>query len=245
MTTRPPPREDPGSLASRLGVSPSAIKAWQRALDRRAPRTPGRQALGLGFVALALATLLWSRPAATAGCPDPSPALPANLTKFCPDTPAYAEDINQNFAQVVAWIEKFAGPVGQGIPTGWIKTANISPASDLDGGINGGHLQDGAVLGSHIKDGTITKAHVAPGTLPKSKVDATGAVVLRSTNVACSPFGHDLTLAPTCIAARCATGVDCTLPQVRYYGCDTTTCGACGVPAPISCNNAVVGSLLK
>lgn len=238
MTPRPPFSPPPGRR-----VSAADIEAWQRALTRRPSRASGRKLLALAFFSLAAASLLWSRTGATAGCPDPSPALPSPLTKFCPDTPAYAEDMNQNFAQLTSWLTKFAGAVGSPIEANWVKSNNIQPAA-----INTTHLADNAVQGTHIKDGSINGAKLVEGTVTKDKLNLpapSNITTFRRWNPACSIYTANQAVQdlPTCPAAPCP-GAVCPNGQQHFYQCDTTNCSSSCSSIPPSCTNPIAGYLI-
>lgn len=233
----------------RPGTSAADIAAWRRVLDHRSPRAPGRKLLAFAFLSLAAASLLWTGVAATAGCPDPIPALPSPLTKFCPDTPAYAEDMNQNFAQLASWLAKFAGPVGGDIDDGWLKSANIHAMA-----IQTKHITPGSVTGANIKNGSIRNNHITAGTLTKSKLSLappTSTTTLRKINPACLgnvtfaaiSLADRLGDTDTCAAVSCS-GASCPSGQNRYYQCGTFNCGACSSSAPV-CTNPLVGYLVQ
>lgn len=224
-------------LAAQLQVSPSEVAAWQKALDARAPRRPlGRKAMLAALVALVAVSALWSRTGATAGCPDPVPPLPAGMTKFCPDTPAVAQDVNQNFASLVAWLEKCAGGVGGigaaalPIPSDHIKSANIQ-----DKAVSGAHFANSAVTIVDIQDGSLQSKHVTDGSIAKAKIDVSaGTTPLYLSDPACSGGREQwVSTESECRSAPCPNTLPCAPGFMPYYKCGGTFCdvSVC-LPAP-------------
>jgi hypothetical protein len=151
--------------------------------------------------------------------------------------------MNQNFAQLISWLTKFAGTVGSPIEAGWVKSTNIQPAA-----VNTTHLADNAVQGTHIKNGSINETKLVAGTIAKNKLNLpapTNNTTFRRMNPACSIYtaNHVVQGQDTCPAAICP-GAPCPNVQQHFYQCDTTNCSSSCSPTPPNCTNPIAGYLI-
>lgn len=97
-------------LAARRGVTEAEVVAARDAFlvgveSRKAP-----SAL-LAIVVAVVVSVVATRAAAAGTC---AQTLPAPLATMCSDEPATAADVNNNFGQVVRWVEEKTGPIGDG-----------------------------------------------------------------------------------------------------------------------------------
>lgn len=97
-------------LAARRGVTEAEVVAARDAFlvgveSRRSP-----SAL-MAVVVAVVVSVVATRAAAAGTC---AQTLPAPLATMCSDEPATAADVNNNFGQVVRWVEEKTGPVGDG-----------------------------------------------------------------------------------------------------------------------------------
>lgn len=118
------------AAAETLGVSEIACEAGleayrvHRALQARTWARVGKGVV-LATLTVAGASVWWSPPAwAQAAC---TQTLPAPLVTFCPDTPALASEVNDNFAGVVGFITSKVGAVASpDVTTRDISARNIT-----------------------------------------------------------------------------------------------------------------------
>lgn len=97
-------------LAARRGVTEAEVVAARDAFlvgveSRRSP-----SAL-MAVVVAVVVSVVATRAAAAGTC---AQTLPAPLATMCSDEPATAADVNNNFGQVVRWVEEKTGPIGDG-----------------------------------------------------------------------------------------------------------------------------------
>lgn len=167
------------------------------------------------------ALVLGSSAFASGTCARPMSFL-ANWTglhHFCPDEPALAVEMNDNFVTVVRWIEQKVGPVGTSTLT--LSGTPVNSATIADGTIVGADLSPAAVGARELLDGGVTASKLA------------SRVPVYQTPAQC-PNAGSLTASSTCPepnppvicgSAGCSTGT------FRYTQCDST-CGGCGVITP-------------
>jgi hypothetical protein len=102
------------------------------------------------------------------------------LVTFTPDTPARADEVNGNFAQLRSWLEQKVGPVG---------TSTLTLTTPLAGSM----VADGSLTGGKIQDNTIASADVADGTIANVDLD----LDLRCPTGARQSFGQCIFYLPT------------------------------------------------
>lgn len=115
-------RTSVAEVAERFGVHRDEVDQWKLLFLDGARRTApadkpkrwrsGRRGLALGGVACATVLGLWTASAwSQTAC---TSTLPSPMTTFCADTPARANEVNDNFQQIVDWVEQKVGTVGDG-----------------------------------------------------------------------------------------------------------------------------------
>ncbi len=107
-------------VARRHGVTAAEVERWrsdyQSAIEKLAT-APRRQArVGVMFAAtlVAIAVGSWSTDAWAQSC---TQTLPNGLVTFCPDAPARADQVNQNFLREVQLLEQKVGTAGSAAVT--------------------------------------------------------------------------------------------------------------------------------
>lgn len=151
---------DVARLATSLGVDEQVVRvhlavlAAKEAGARRRGR--GRWAV-LAASVLLLGTLGSLRAIAQASCMQ---TLPAPLVTMCPDSPALASEVNQNFSQLVTWLQQKLGPVGTGnvaIP-GTLATTSLRATGlvEATAGLNANTAQIGTLTATSLTAGATT-----------------------------------------------------------------------------------------
>jgi len=155
----------------------------------------------------------------------------APLVFVCADAPALAANVNDNFGQVVTWLEAKVGRVGQPIS---LANGSVATAALADGAVTTVKLADGAITSAKVGNNTILTANVADGQITRAKLQA-GGVPVYEINANCSNNG-EITFAPTCAFGTLACGGTCSNGVTpRYRDCNgTCTTALC---APQVCNN--------
>jgi hypothetical protein len=165
-------------------------------------------------------------------CAAPTPWR-TGLAHACVDEPARASAFNNNWWQMVQWLEAKVGTVGQplALPAGSIVSAWFAA-----GAVNTAALADAAVTTAKLGNGAVTAAKVAGGGIP-----------LYSLNSLCG----DANAASFSATCPYLTGVcgNCAVIGVNAYrncsgGCPTSS-GSC-ILTPQSCtaNNTLRGYLV-
>lgn len=100
-------------VAQRHGVSAEEVERWradyQSAIEKLARRPRRRTQVGVVLVATLTAVGVWSTDAWAQSC---TQTLPNGLVTFCPDAPARADQVNQNFLREVQLLEQKVGTAG-------------------------------------------------------------------------------------------------------------------------------------
>lgn len=143
-------------LAVRRGVTEAEVVAARDAFlvgveSRRFP-----SAL-VAIIVAVVVSVVATRAAAAGTC---AQTLPAPLATMCPNEPATANDVNNNFDQVVRWVEEKTGPVGDGgivtnalrvngaiTGTGALTTTGATTVGSLT--VNGNLRVNGSALGAY------------------------------------------------------------------------------------------------
>lgn len=131
-------------LAACRGVTEAEVLAARDAFlvgveSRKAP-----SAL-LAIVVAVVVSVVATRAAAAGTC---AQTLPAPLATMCSDEPATASDVNNNFGQVVRWVEEKTGPIGDGgIVTNTLRVNGATTVGALT--VNGNLRVNGSALGAY------------------------------------------------------------------------------------------------
>lgn len=102
----------PSELARELNVAPSEVAEWLVAAER-SRRTARRRLAAAGVLVSCVVFALVGRVAfSQATC---TQTLPSPLVTFCPDSPAKASEVNDNFAGVLSLMNARIGPGDAGV----------------------------------------------------------------------------------------------------------------------------------
>lgn len=156
------PVDDLEALRAEVHALRGQVSALERARRRR----------GLGWLGLAVLV---------------SASAWAQLVTFAPDSPARADEVNQNFQQLKTWLEQKVGAVGQ--PT------SLTGAQLTDNSVASADIEDNTLASVDIQDNTLTTADLLDGTV--ANVDL--APTLRCPTAAHDTYGQ-------CIFFRPASG---------------------------------------
>jgi hypothetical protein len=103
------------------------------------PRKQGRREIGWAALGAATALVVLSFAERVASAPAAcAQTLPSGLVTLCPGDPLRPDDLNKNFAQILAWTTAKLGPVGQpatfGAGTCWRfpKSVNVAAGASFD-----------------------------------------------------------------------------------------------------------------
>ena len=138
----------------------------------------------------------------------------APLTYVCPNQPAIAQKVNDNYGQIVTWLEAKVGQVGMPLvlANDSVTLASIAP---------------NAVGTSELVDGSVTKAKMAAG----------GLALYSITDNRCAGQGS-LTLASQCSFQTAACGIcNGSFGVVGFFDCSgsCTIASATCLTAPATC----------
>jgi hypothetical protein len=195
------------------------------------------------LVRLSLLVALSSSSFAFAQTCTPPASWRAPLTYFCADTPALASQVNDNFGQVVAWVEAKVGRVGQAFATdgGVIITQALA-----DGAVTTPKLAPLAVDTSRLANGAVDTSKLATGAVTRDKLSG-GGVAVYANHSSCADPGV-ITFNSTCTYFTTLCGVTCGGFGQAYFACDGScpnTIPACSnVPRPCQANNPIRGYLV-
>jgi hypothetical protein len=136
----------------------------------------------------------------------------------CADSPALAANINDNFGQVVQWLEAKVGRVGQPVA---LDGGVVGTFALADNAVTGAKLADGAITSAKIGNNTVLTANVADGQITRAKLQA-GGVPVYEINGNCANSG-EISLAPQCTYGPLSCGTLCNgAPVLRYRDCAGT-----------------------
>lgn len=124
-----------------LVVEVESLRARVVMLERR------RQRWSIGVVAVLLAVGLGSRVSLASGAAC-NEVLPGLMTPFCPDEPAMASVVNQNYRELIKLVETKVGSISidAGVAPGAAGTGSIAAASvTTSGAVNAGSVSAGSM----------------------------------------------------------------------------------------------------
>ncbi len=202
--------------------------------DRARPGACWRPVALGGLGALAV-VLCWVRAAVAAGC-TPSPLL-APLIDICPETPALAGAVNNNFAQLGGALRtKFSTKDPNSAPGVWVYSKTIGASE-----ITSSHLAPDAIASDlQIAPGGISGDDFAASSI---KIARLSNAALYKRNLACAKTSLLYSASATC-AASPSSMPGCPAGQSFYTACDSSVpAPGCMATAPL-CNNTLLGSFI-
>ena len=158
-----------------------------------------------------------------------SETLPGLLTPFCPDEPAQAAVVNQNYRELIRLVETKVGALGvaSGTTPGAAGSGSISTASlTTTGALSSGSLTSGSVSATSLNSTTATIGTLNVTSQPGFELSCGEASYLGATQG--NPFCCRINVSTgdtTCNLSTVSNGTTWSASVINYPGLSATTTG--------------------